>query len=360
MEHKLESGTTITIQKGKPEDAEVYVVYLEKISEESDFLTFGAGELTVTAEEQREIIQRFLDASIDLCLLAKMEGEIVGNLTFRSGRRLRTAHTGEFGVSVRRKYQGLGIGGRLISCLLDWARETGRIRKINLRVRADHNSAIRLYRKFGFKEEGRLKREFCINGIFFDALTMGMNVEENGVIMDKKNGVLIYQSEEIRMRYTTRKDLDVVLSTEQSEENSRFIVPWSMEQHASALEDENMMHAVLESSDGTERVGYVIVSGLQNPNDSIELTRIVITEKGRGWGRKALQLIKEWAFEERKAQRLWLDVKEYNTRARHIYEAEGFIVEGILRNCLKTDGKYESLVLMSVLAHEYAAWRKKG
>lgn len=89
MEHKLESGTTITIQKGKPEDAEAYVVYLEKISEESDFLTFGAGELTVTAEEQREIIQRFLDASIDLCLLAKMEGEIVGNrrksyLSFRT------------------------------------------------------------------------------------------------------------------------------------------------------------------------------------------------------------------------------------------------------------------------------------
>ncbi|WP_327884128.1 GNAT family N-acetyltransferase [Aneurinibacillus migulanus] len=360
MEYKLGNGAAITIQKGKTEDAEAYVVYLKKISEESDFLTFGAGELTMTVEEQRRRMQDFLDASTDLCLLAKLKGEIVGNLTFRSGKRSRTAHAGEFGVSVRQKFQGLGIGERLISCLLDWARENGRTRKINLRVRSDHNRAIRLYRKLGFKEEGRLEREFCINGIFFDALAMGMKVEEKKLITDKKQGDIIYQLGNIRMRHTTENDLDFVLSTEQSEENSRFIIPWSMEKHASTFEDGDMIHAVLESPDETGIVGYAILSGLHNPNDSVELTRIVITEKGKGWGKKALHLIKEWVFEERKARRLWLDVKEYNTRARHVYEVEGFIVEGILRDCLKTDGEYESLVLMSMLAPEYADWKKKG
>jgi RimJ/RimL family protein N-acetyltransferase len=51
--------------------------------------------------------------------------------------------------------------------------------------------------------------------------------------------------------------------------------------------------------------------------------------------------------------RLWLDVKESNERARHVYESEGFLVEGILRECLKGEYGFESLVVMSILRDEY-------
>jgi RimJ/RimL family protein N-acetyltransferase len=66
-----------------------------------------------------------------------------------------------------------------------------------------------------------------------------------------------------------------------------------------------------------------------------------------------LRETKRFAFDELKAHRLWLDVKQTNARARQLYEAEGFTTEGVLRECLKTDGKYESLVVMSMLRGEY-------
>jgi diamine N-acetyltransferase len=105
--------------------------------------------------------------------------------------------------------------------------------------------------------------------------------------------------------------------------------------------------------DTNERVGFIIIAGLKNPHESIELKRIVIEKKGQGLGRKALKIIKKLAFEELNAHRLWLYVKEFNHRARHLYKTEGFIEEGLLRDCLKTDQRYESLIVMSILKNEY-------
>ena len=156
----------------------------------------------------------------------------------------------------------------------------------------------------------------------------------------------------IRLRCTNEFDLDFVLGAEQSAENRAFVGAWTCEQHRAAFNAEDLSHLVIENADG-KRVGYIILTGLADANQSISLKRIVVTEKGKGYGKQSLRLIKKLAFEELKAHRLWLDVKEHNERARHVYEAEGFITEGILRDCLKTESGYELLVVMSMLRGEY-------
>ena len=81
--------------------------------------------------------------------------------------------------------------------------------------------------------------------------------------------------------------------------------------------------------------------------------RIVITDKGSGYGKSAVSLIKQWCFEVQNAHRLWVDVLEHNTRARHVYKTQGFICEGILRECIKAENSYQSLAVMSVLSKDY-------
>ena len=156
----------------------------------------------------------------------------------------------------------------------------------------------------------------------------------------------------ICLRCTNESDLDFVLGAEQAAENRVFVSVWSREQHQVAFESEDLSHFIIESADG-KRVGYVILAGLANANKSVEFRRIVVAEKNRGYGKQALREIKKLAFEELKAHRLWLDVKEHNERARHIYEAEKFVAEGVLRECLKTEAGYESLIVMSMLRGEY-------
>jgi diamine N-acetyltransferase len=43
---------------------------------------------------------------------------------------------------------------------------------------------------------------------------------------------------------------------------------------------------------------------------------------------------------------------EHNERARRAYESLGFVREGTLRECLKIEGRYVSLHVMSILRDE--------
>jgi len=154
----------------------------------------------------------------------------------------------------------------------------------------------------------------------------------------------------IKLRHTEESDLDYVLGAEHSEENCPFLIPWSHEKHLQSLVDPDLAHLIVQAE---TRVGYVILAGLHGLTQSIEFRRIVITEKGRGYGKAAVALVKELAFETYKAHRLWLDVKEQNHRALAVYEAAGFTVEGTLREALRAENGYDSLVIMSALQHEY-------
>ena len=164
---------------------------------------------------------------------------------------------------------------------------------------------------------------------------------------------LEYDINGISIRKTTEADLDFVIAAENAEENSPHVLQWTREQHIAALYNDDILHAIIEAEG--RAVGYAITAGLKDPNKAVELRRIVIVEKGRGFGRTAVQLFIKLAFEELKAHRLWLDVREYNSRARDLYKALGFIEEGYIRECLLLGDKYISHYIMSILEQEYEA-----
>ncbi|WP_254778917.1 MULTISPECIES: GNAT family N-acetyltransferase [unclassified Bacillus (in: firmicutes)] len=115
-----------------------------------------------------------------------------------------------------------------------------------------------------------------------------------------------------------------------------------------------MMHFIIEDRIlGDSVVGYVILGGVMNPNKSVELIRITIGPKGKGYGKEAFKLLKDWVFRDFDANRLWLDVKVGNSRAIHLYESQGFVIEGTLRECLLSRDGYESLHVMSILRREF-------
>lgn len=155
----------------------------------------------------------------------------------------------------------------------------------------------------------------------------------------------------VRLRPTTPDDLDFVLNAEQDPDNARFVLPWTPAEHAAALTDPDVGHLIIEHA--AERVGFVLLAGLTSPHGSLQFRRLVVTAKGQGFGRAAVRAVKRLAFVERGMHRLWLDVKPFNVRARRLYESEGFSVEGVLRECLRGESGFDSLVVMSMLAHEY-------
>lgn len=174
---KLKDGREVVLREAAKADAAAMLKYIDTISRESDNLTFGEGEFILSVEEEENIIEGRRNTDNALFLIAEVNGEIVGNLSFSAGSRRRVKHTGEFGVSVRKDYWGLGLGRALIEYMLDWAKASGIVRKINLRVRTDNENAIKLYKSLGFAMEGRISREFMINNEFFDSYQMGLELD---------------------------------------------------------------------------------------------------------------------------------------------------------------------------------------
>lgn len=176
MKEISNSSEKVIIRKAVKSDAKALIEYLNIIGGESDFLTFGIGQFGRSIEHEEEFIEDVLSKGNSLFIIAEINGKIVGNLNFSGGPRERNAHVGEFGVSVLKEYWGNGIGEELIRYLINWSKNSGIIRKLNLRVRNDNARGICLYKKLGFLEEGSLKRDFLINNEFYDSLLMGLQI----------------------------------------------------------------------------------------------------------------------------------------------------------------------------------------
>ncbi len=173
----LKNGRELIIRRAQIEDTEKILEYLQKIASESNFLTFGEGELNIAIDDQRAFIEDCLDVENKLFLVGEIGGEIVANLNFNGVPRPRIKHVGEFGVTVFKDYWGLGIGREMIIYLILWAKRNRIIKKINLRVREDNKRGIKLYESLGFYKEGFRTREFYIGGKYYGALYMGLEID---------------------------------------------------------------------------------------------------------------------------------------------------------------------------------------
>lgn len=163
-------------------------------------------------------------------------------------------------------------------------------------------------------------------------------------------------------------DLDFVISVEQDQANLPFITPWERTQHEGAVRFPDFRHFIVEIGAQYEPAGFVILQGCRNPHRSVELKRLVLLpeDQGHGLGRACVRLLAQMAFRDLGAHRFWLDVKSLNTRALALYQSEGFVEEGRLRESVRvsiggvgadgaTGAGYDSLIVMSMLDREYAA-----
>ena len=164
---------------------------------------------------------------------------------------------------------------------------------------------------------------------------------------------LIMEGNELNFSLTAMDEVDTIIAIEQHQENSKYVFTWSKDAHIKAIEDSNWLHITIRRKDDNEIVGYILLRGMENDDDCLELTRIVISDKGKGYGRESIRFVKNLCFDEIGCHRLWLDVFDYNTKAIKLYKSEGFQEEGLLRECKKIEGKYYSMKVFSILSSEY-------
>lgn len=106
-------------------------------------------------------------------LVGVIQGQIVGMVSVAVPNRPRRRHAGAIGISVHADWQGKGIGKQLMRAIVDLADNWLNLTRLELEVYADNEAAIRLYERFGFEVEGRLRQHALRDGEFVDSIMMG-------------------------------------------------------------------------------------------------------------------------------------------------------------------------------------------
>lgn len=169
---KLKDQKELQIRKAAENDAEDMIQYLNLVGGESDNLLFGENEFRLSIEEEKAYINRTNEDFTSLMLLGLVDNQIaaIGQITALKNSRL--AHNSEIAISVRKDYWRQGIGMSMMEELLQFAKDSPKIKNVNLAVRASNEAAIRLYKQIGFEQVGCNKNFFYIKGEFDDRIIM--------------------------------------------------------------------------------------------------------------------------------------------------------------------------------------------
>jgi RimJ/RimL family protein N-acetyltransferase len=126
--------------------------------------------------------------------------------------------------------------------------------------------------------------------------------------------------------------------------------------HLSLGEGSGALADLVVAGPDDQPIGLVSLWDRTIPHQAAELSIWIGQHfRGGGNGTEALRLALRHAFGPLALHKVYLRVLDYNARAIRTYQKCGFRVEGILRQEMKVNGRWQDLVYMGILADEFSA-----
>lgn len=141
--------------------------------------------LPSSVELQREWLEKaagFKDESMLRFAMENLDGVTVGWVTLHS-RNSKNGTFG-FGVAVYRDYRGHGYAIDAVRILLKYGFWEQRYQKCNSMCLHTNEASIRMHKKLGFADEGRIRRNCFYDGKYHDDVLFGMTREEFDALMN--------------------------------------------------------------------------------------------------------------------------------------------------------------------------------
>lgn len=169
-------------------------------------------------------------------------------------------------------------------------------------------------------------------------------------------------SDKVTLRPVEERDLQLLYSWMQDPELLRSInrtekTIWSshIEWYKRMLQDESQIVFSIEEKQGGTLIGQCGLRRIDYKSQKAELW-IFIGEhevRGQGFGCDAVKKLLRYAFEEKRLNRVYLYVVDFNEGAKLFYEKLGFRQEGIFRQDIFIDGGFHDTIHMAILKEQY-------
>ncbi len=155
--YKLKNGKNVIVRNAVVSEAEAVAKNANLVRGETRFLGYMAKERQFTIEDEIQYIEKMNAAPHSVFLVTEYEGEIVGTAQLRQISSYQwQKHRCDLGITISKKFWGLGIGGKVMQSLIDCAKKL-KYEQIELYVDSTNINAIKLYESFGFNSFGIIK-----------------------------------------------------------------------------------------------------------------------------------------------------------------------------------------------------------
>ena len=161
-------------------------------------------------------------------------------------------------------------------------------------------------------------------------------------------------SQRLLIEDADESDINFIIEMEEHPDNRDFIWQGTYDEHLSEINDTKHLLLVIRRLEDSVPIGYSL-SRIDFKSEVYELRRLVIAEKGKGYGREAMSAHLKYAFEVLKVNRFWLDVFPDNVIGIKLYESSKMHRDGVLRQNYKSDRGYLDQIVYSILKSEYLA-----
>ncbi|WP_341894781.1 GNAT family N-acetyltransferase [Ferrovibrio terrae] len=153
-------------------DAEGYRACLDRVAAERRYLAFTAAP---ALSEVKFYLKAMLQRGLPFIVAVDPQHQVVGwcniHVQPQTPHRNGFAHVGTVGMGLDAAWRGQGLGRRMLQTVFDTAGRVG-IERVELQVYASNESAVKLYRKFGFVTEGVKSRARKLDGEYDDIIMM--------------------------------------------------------------------------------------------------------------------------------------------------------------------------------------------
>ena len=162
------------------------------------------------------------------------------------------------------------------------------------------------------------------------------------VLLDSPSAVSLDAACGLSVRSLTEDDIDAWVALER-QACAHELHAWTPENYRSSLRAGYWSRALCEPETGAVVAVCVAMDGV----DEIHLLNIAVSREwqGRGLARELLLMLDERCRQQHAAA-LWLEVRPSNTRARALYQREGFVDIGVRKNYYPAEGGREDALVM--------------
>lgn len=176
---RLKDGKEVLIREATIQDAPEIIYCVKTYISDSGYQVLEPEEFAPSIAQGREWIQSFIEEDNSIFIIAEYKEKIIGNMDITGATRRRIRHNGLVGMGMLNDYRRQGLGSILLQAGIDWAKENPILERLWLQILDKNESAVALYQKLGFQEEGRQKNFIKIDkDNYADNILMWMNVKD--------------------------------------------------------------------------------------------------------------------------------------------------------------------------------------